>query len=78
MMIRRRNKYFRLFLSVIIIFLYIFLFLFAMIRYELSTILLRKIMNLVTNREVAEALFVVIFVLIPISFIYAIINRKPR
>lgn len=75
---RKRSPYIALLLSILLIFAYMILFLLLIFKYDFAAIFMEKFINLFKNKEIAEALFVTIFFLIPISVIYAVINRKSR
>lgn len=77
-MIKRRRPYIIFFLSIILMFLYVILFIFIFLKYDFASLLLAKFIHIFKNKELAEALFVTVFVVLPISAIYAIINRKPK
>lgn len=75
---RKRSPYIALLLSILLIFAYMILFLLLIFKYDFAAVFMEKFINLFKNKEIAEALFVTIFFLIPISVIYAVINRKSR
>lgn len=75
---RKRSPYIALLLSILLIFAYMILFLLLIFKYDFAAVFMEKFINLFKNKEIAEALFVTIFFLIPISAIYAVINRKSR
>lgn len=75
---KRRNPYIPLLLSVLLIFAYVILILFVTIKCDFAKVLIEKFIHLFRNNEIAEALFAIIFFVIPVSVIFGIINRKPR
>lgn len=75
-MMKRRNPYLALFLSILLIFLYVILFIFIIFKYNFASVLMDKFIWLFKNKEMAEALFGIIFFVFPVSLIFVVFNRK--
>ena len=72
------NKaFFRILITSIFLYLYIFLFLYFSIKVESFRFFFLKFISRIKNREIGEAFFIIIFLLIPISLIIYI-SRKTK
>ena len=72
------NKvFFRILITSIFLYLYIFLFLYFSIKVESFRLFFLKFISRIKNREIGEAFFIIIFLLIPISLIIYI-SRKTK
>lgn len=69
------NNTFRIIITYVIVIFYIFLFLYLSIRCPLCKAFCLKFIGIFKNREIGEALFIILFYLLPVSIIIGISQR---